>query len=174
MSVIAAVLTASPVLAQRSPVPAAGHGVAAGTQLDVLLQTGLNSGVAKIDQRFEAVTLVDLRVGDVVAIPAGALVRGFVSSVRASGQVDHKGTLTLSFDEILIRGAAAPLRASVVQAMEARLDAGRPGATVAGARRPSLIGVIVGGDGTIASTEGTNVDLPVGIILRIRIDKPLI
>ena len=171
---MAAVLIASPLLAQRLPVPAAGRGVAAGAQLDVLLQTGLNSGVAKIDQRFEAVTLVDLRVGDVVAIPAGSVVRGFVSSVRAASQVDRKATLTLSFDEILIRGTAEPLRASVVQVMEANPGTGRPGANVPGATRPSLTGVLVGGDGTIASTEGTNVDLPVGIILRIRLDKPLI
>ena len=36
-----------------------------------------------------------------------------------------------------------------------------------------LIGVLVGGGGTIAATEGADVDLPAATILRIRIDQPL-
>ena len=171
VSLFAALLAASPVLAQR---PEGGVPVAAGTQLEIILQTGLNSGVAKLDQRFEAVTLLDLRVGDVVVIPARSVVRGFVSSVRASTSSDRKGTLTLSFEEILVRGLATRLRASVVQALDSKLNADRPGGNVPGALRPALIGVIVADEGTISSTEGANVDLPVGTILRIRIDKPLI
>jgi hypothetical protein len=33
--------------------------------------------------------------------------------------------------------------------------------------------VLVGGGGTIAATEGSDVDLPVGTILRIQLDQPL-
>jgi len=33
--------------------------------------------------------------------------------------------------------------------------------------------VLVGGGGTIASTEGSNVDLPAGTVLRVRLDQPL-
>ena len=36
-----------------------------------------------------------------------------------------------------------------------------------------LIGVLVGGGGTIAATEGADVDPPAATILRIRIDQPL-
>ena len=36
------------------------------------------------------------------AIPAGSLVRGFVSSVKPAGKVDRTGSLTLSFNELRI------------------------------------------------------------------------
>ena len=147
--------------------------VVVGTQIDVKLQTGLNSGVAKLDQRFEAISIQDVRVGSDVAIPAGSVVRGFVSSVRASTRLQRKGTLTLSFDEILRRGAATTLRASVVQAIDGRAAAPGPAARILASGNAALVGVIVASDGTIASTEAANVDLPVGTILRIRIDTPL-
>jgi len=147
--------------------------VGAGAQLDVKLQTGLNSGVAKLDQRFEAVAIDDLRVGGAVAIPAGSVVRGFVSSVRGSSRDERKATLTLSFDGIVVRGATAPLRASIVQAIDGRQALEGPGAALQGSRA-ALIGVFVTNDGTIASSDAGDVDLPVGTILRIRIDKPLI
>jgi hypothetical protein len=34
-----------------------------------------------------------------------------------------------------------------------------------------LLGVLVGGGGTIAATDGTDVDLPAGTILRVRLDQ---
>jgi len=33
--------------------------------------------------------------------------------------------------------------------------------------------VLIGGGGTIAATEGTNVKLPAGTVLRVRFDQPL-
>jgi hypothetical protein len=59
--------------------------VPVGTQMDVRLQTPLNSGTAKIEQRFEATTILDLKIGDALPIPAGTVVRGFVSSVSPAG-----------------------------------------------------------------------------------------
>lgn len=174
VSLLALVVAAAPARAQRPDGSVPGVLVGVGAQLEIRLQTGLNSGVAKLDQRFEAITIEDLRVGEAVAVPGGSIVRGFVSSVRASTQLDHKGTLTLSFDQIVLRGSAATLRASIVQALDGRLAAVGPGASLLGGGKPPLAGVIVTEDGTIASTEASNVDLPVGTILRIRIDKPLI
>jgi outer membrane lipoprotein SlyB len=42
-----------------------------------------------------------------------------------------------------------------------------------GGGKGALLGVLVGGGGTIAATEGSDVDLPVGTVLRIRLDQPL-
>jgi len=36
-----------------------------------------------------------------------------------------------------------------------------------------LAGILIGGGGTIAATDGANAELPVGTILRIRLDQPL-
>ena len=38
--------------------------VPVGTEMDVRLQTPLNSGTAKVEQRFEATTILDLKIGD--------------------------------------------------------------------------------------------------------------
>ena len=158
--------------------------VAVGTQMDVRLQTTLNSGTAKVEQRFEALTLSDVVMGADVVIPSGTLVRGFVSSVRVAGRIERKGSLTLSFDEIIFNQRPSRLRASITQAIDGKsgADAARIGTGAAvgaiiggllGGGKGALIGVLVGGGSTIASTEGADVDLPSGTVLRLRIDQPL-
>jgi hypothetical protein len=158
--------------------------VPVGTQFDVRLQTSLNSGTATVEQRFEATTLLDYAEGSRVLIPAGSVVRGFVSSVRAAGRIDRRGSLTLSFDEIRIGSRSYRLRASVTQAIDGKMsdDVRRIGAAAAvgailggiiGGGKGALVGVLVGGGGTMAATEGSDVDLPAGTILRIRLDQGL-
>lgn len=162
-----------------------GSGViAVGTEFDVRLQTSLNSGTARVEQRFEATAVEDFTQGGKVLIPAGAIARGFVSSVRPAGRIDRKGSITLSFDEIRILGRSQRLRASVVQALNGKMteDATHIGAGamvgavlggIIGGGKGALVGVLVGGGGTIAATEGSDVTLPAGTILRIRLDEPL-
>ena len=158
--------------------------VPVGTQFDVRLQTHLNSETARVEQRFEATTLLDYTSNGRLVIPAGTLVRGFVSSVRPAGRVDRRGSMTLSFDEMRMGEQTLRLRASVVQALDGKVseDAARIGVGaiagaiiggVLGGGKGALIGVMVGGGGTIAATEGTDVDIPIGTILRIRVDQPV-
>lgn len=177
-------VTAQPVMADD---PARGEQVwivPVGTEMDVRLQTALSSATAKVEQRFEATTMVDLTMGDAVRLPAGTLVRGFVGSVRAAGRVERRGSLTLAFDEVLLPSGPTRLRASVTQAMDGKTseDASRIGAGAVvggiiggllGGGKGLLLGVLVGGGGTIAATDGTDVNLPVGTVLRVRIDAPL-
>lgn len=155
-----------------------------GTQMDVRMQTSLSSGTAKIEERFEATTLVDVSVSGQLVIPAGTVVRGFVSSVRPSGRIDRRGSITLSFDEMVIGGKRPPMRASVVQALEGKMsdDNGRISVGAAagailggiiGGGKGLLAGVLIGAGGTMAATDGVNAELPVGTILRIRLDQPL-
>jgi hypothetical protein len=37
----------------------------------------------------------------------------------------------------------------------------------------ALAGVLIGGGGAVAATEGKEVDLPQGAVLRIRVDSPV-
>lgn len=175
-------VTAQPVLGD--PEPQSLTSIPVGTEFDVRLQTSLNSGTAKVEQRFEATTVLDYSVNGTVVVPAGSLMRGFVSSVRPAGRVDRRGSLTLSFDELKIDNQTYRLRAAVTEAIDGKLgdDARRIGAgAVAGAilggilggGRGALLGVLVGGGGTIAATDGTDVDLPAGTILRVRLDQRL-
>jgi len=158
--------------------------VPVGAEFDVRLQTPLNSGTATVEKRFEATTIVDYRIDGETVIPAGSTVRGFVSSVRPAGKIDRKGSMTLSFDEIRVGNRSMRLRASVVQALDGKIgeDATKIGAGAVvggiiggllGGGKGALLGVLVGGGGTIAATEGSDVDLPVGTILRIRLDQAL-
>lgn len=155
-----------------------------GTEMEVRLQNALNSATSKIEERFEATTITDLRYADELAIPAGSVARGFVSSVSAAGRLDRKGSITLSFDQMIINGKRPPMRASLVKVIEGSVgdDAKRIGAGAAvgaiiggmlGGGKGALAGVMIGAGGTVAATEGSDADLPVGTILRIRLDQPL-
>jgi hypothetical protein len=93
--------------------------------------------------------------------------------------------MTLSFDQITVNGRAYPIRGTVTQAIEGEGIKGEAGRTAAGAGvgaiiggilggfKGALAGVLIGGGGTIAATEGKEVELPHGAVLRIRLDSPV-
>jgi hypothetical protein len=155
------------------------------TEFDVRLQTPLSSRSAQVEDRFEATTMVDLRDGDRILVPAGSVVRGVVSSVNKAGRIERKGSLTVAFDRITIRGRSYPIRATVTQALESegirgettRIGTGAGvGAIIGGILggvKGALAGILIGGGGVIAATEGQDVDLPAGSVLRVRLDSPL-
>lgn len=159
--------------------------VPVGQLMDVRLQTPLSSATATAEQRFEATTAADLLQGDRVLIPAGSMVRGVVSSVDSAGRVDRTGRLTLAFDKIEVNGREYPMRAQATQVFESGGirdeaktvgTAGAVGAIVGGiigGLKGALIGAVVGSGGVIAATEGKDVELPAGTIVRIRLDTPL-
>ena len=159
--------------------------VPVGQLIDVRLQSGLSSATATREQRFEATTAADLMQGNRVLIPAGSTVRGIVSSVDKAGNVDRTGSLTLAFDQIEVNGRDYPLRAMATQVFESRGirdeaktvgTAGAVGAIVGGiigGLKGALIGAVVGTGGVIAATEGKDIELPPGTIVRIRLDSPL-
>jgi hypothetical protein len=159
-------------------------GIPAGQEIDVRLQSQLSSDNAQVEDRFEATTVVDLYQGDRVLIPAGSVMRGIVSSVNRASRTDRKGSLTVSFDQVTVRGRSYPLRGTVTQALESegiRGEVGRIGAGSAvgaiiggiiGGVKGALIGVLIGGGGTMVATEGKDVTLPAGTILRVRLDTP--
>lgn len=156
-----------------------------GTELDVKLQTTLNSGTAEPEQRFEATTAVDLR-GDngQVLIPAGSTVRGVVSDVKRAGRIERKASMTLAFDQITIRGRNHPIRATVApfEGGGVKGDAQKIGTGagvgaiiggILGGFKGALAGILIGGGGVVAATEGQEVNLPAGTVLRLRFDTPL-
>jgi hypothetical protein len=156
-----------------------------GQEIDVRLERELSSDTAQVEDRFTATTMVDLYQGNDVLIPAGSTLRGVVSSVNKATRTDRKGSLTLAFDQITIRGRNYPIRATVTQALEsegikgeaAKIGTGAGvGAIIGGilgGAKGALLGVLIGGGGTIAATEGSDVKLPPGTVLRIRFDQPV-
>ena len=158
--------------------------IPSGQEIDARLETELSSETAQVEQRFEATTVADLYRGDQVLIPAGSTLRGVISSVTKATRTERKGSLTVAFDQITIRGRSYPMRGTVTQALESEGIKGEVGKIGAGAgigaviggiiggAKGALLGVLIGGGGTIAATEGKDVTLPAGTILRVSLDTP--
>ena len=157
-----------------------------GTEFDVRLANTLSSKTAQVEDRFEATTMVDLRDEQGrVLVPAGSTMRGVVSSVNKATRTDRKGSMTVAFDRVTINGRAYPLRATVTQAIESEgimgekekigigAGAGAILGAILGGAKGALAGILIGGGGTIAATEGKDVELPAGTVLRVRLDSAL-
>lgn len=159
--------------------------VSVGTQFDVRLQSSLSSATTQVEDRFQASTLVDLMQGDRVLVPAGSMMRGVVSTVNKAGHIERKGSMTVVFDQISVRGRSYPIHATVEQAIESegirgettKIGAGAGVGAILGAilggAKGALAGILIGGGGVIAGTEGKDVELPAGTVLRVRLDSPL-
>ena len=159
--------------------------IPAGTELDVRLSNALNSGTVKVEDRFEATTLVDFNAGGRTAVPAGSVMRGVVTAVEPATRTNRTARLTVSFDQLTVNGRAYPIRGTVTQAIEGegiKGEAGRIGTGagvgaiiggILGGFKGALAGILIGAGGTIAATEGREVELPQGSVLRVRIDSPV-
>ena len=160
-----------------------GRRLGAGQELDVRLATPLSSETATPEQRFEATTAVDVTQNGTVLIPAGSVVRGVVTDVKRPGRIDRVGSLTLSFDQMTVRGRSYPIRAMATQIFESggiREEAGTAGVGAGagailggllGGVKGAVLGAVIGAGGAIAATEGKDVNLPAGSIIRLRMDS---
>ena len=149
------------------------------------LRTGLSSETAVVEQRFETTTVVDLVQDGRVLVPAGSVVRGLVSDVDKAGRVDRDGSLTLSFDRMRVKGRDHRIRASATQVFESRGlrdDVGKAGVGagvggvvggIIGGLKGAVLGAVIGAGGAIAATDGKDITLPAGSIVRIRMDSPV-
>jgi hypothetical protein len=173
--------------ASTAPVrQATANEIPVGTEFDVRLQNSLSSATSQVEDRFEATTLVDLRDDrGRVLVPVGSTMRGVVSSVTKATRTERTGKMTVAFDRVTINGRAYPIRATVTQAIESegiKGEAGKIGigagagailGAILGGVKGAVAGILIGGGGTIAATEGKDVELPAGTVLRVRMDGPL-
>jgi TolA-binding protein len=177
--------TVTPTTPARSTTSTAAREVPSGTEIDVRLLNTLNSGTAQVEDRFEATTLVDLTINGGTLIPAGSVMRGVVSSVEAATRTNRTAKMTVTFDQLTVNGRTYPVRATVTQALQGEGMKGEIGRTGVGAGvgaviggllggfKGALAGILIGGGGTIAATEGKELELPQGTVLRVRFDSPV-
>ncbi len=156
-----------------------------GTELDIRLQTPLSSDDAQVEQRVDATTVVPLYRGEGVAVPAGSSVVGHVVAVDRASRTDRRGSLVLQFTRLTVGGREHDVTLSITEALESegiRGEIGRIGAGagvgailggILGGVKGALAGILIGGGGTVLATEGKDVKLPAGTILRVRFDAPL-
>jgi len=182
---VAAPAPAAQPAAPRTAAAANSVEIPSGTELDVRLTNALNSGTAQVEDRFEGTTLVDLEINGKVAIPAGSVMRGVITAVEPATRTNRTGKMTVSFDQVTISGRAYPIRGTVTQAIEGEGIKGETGRIATGAGvgailggilggfKGAVAGILIGGGGTIAATEGKQVELPQGSVLRVRLDSPV-
>lgn len=160
--------------------------VPVGTEFDVRLQGALSSRTSQPEDRFEATTMVDLQdEHGRILVPAGSTMRGVVTSVTKATRIERTGRMSVAFDRLTINHRSYPIRATVTQALESegirgeteRIGIGAGAGAILGAilggAKGALAGILIGGGGTIAATEGKDVELPAGTVLRVRFDEPL-
>jgi hypothetical protein len=167
-------------------VPSADRGsIPVGQEIDVRLSNSLSSETAQVEQRFEATTAVDLMQDGRVLVPAGSVVQGVVSGVEKAGRLDRSGSLTLTFDRIRVRGRDVDMRATATQVFESKGIRGEAGTAGVGAGvggvvggllgglKGAVLGAVIGAGGAIAATDGKDIELPAGSVVRIRFDTPV-
>ena len=174
--------------AQTAPetVPSADRGsIPVGQEIDVRLSNSLSSETAQVEQRFEATTAVDLMQDGRVLVPAGSVVQGVVSGVEKAGRLDRSGSLTLTFDRLRVRGREIDMRATATQVFESKGIRGEAGTAGVGAGvggvvggllgglKGAVLGAVIGAGGAIAATDGKDIELPAGSVVRIRFDTPV-
>ena len=157
--------------------------IPAGQEFDIRLQSTLSSETATVEQRFEATTAADLMQDGRVLVPAGSIVRGVVSGVRPAGRVERAGSMTLSFDQMVVRGRQYNIRGTATSVFESggiREEAGTAGVGAGagaviggllGGLKGAVLGAVIGAGGAIAATDGKDITLPAGSIIRIRLDS---
>ena len=117
-------------------------------------------------------------------VPAGSVVRGVVTAVEPATRTNRTAKMTVVFDELVVNGRSTEIRGTVTEAIEgegirgetARIGTGAGvGAIIGGILggfKGALAGILIGGGGTIAATEGKEVQVPQGSVLRVRLDSP--
>jgi len=162
---------------------ASSRAIPSGSEMDVRLVTPLTSDTAKVEDAVEATTMVDLYRGDELIVPSGSRLTGYVSSVDRASRTDRKGALTIQFTRLIVNGRSTDAKASVLKALESdgikgelpQIGAGAGvGAIIGGilgGTKGAIAGILIGGGGVMVATEGKDVHLPEGTVLRVRFDE---
>ena len=162
--------------------------VSTSTVLGLRINTAVSSEDARVEDRVTATVTRDIRVGDLVAIPAGATAHGEVTLVERGGKVKERARLGVRFTSIALgNGTRVPVDtgeilrdgASAAKESTAKIGGGAVGGAIIGGiiggRRGAAIGSTVGaGAGTAAvMASGRNAaTLEAGEAVSVQLTKP--
>ena len=153
-----------------------------GTELRVVLETGLSSETSKdgerVVARVERATAQDGRV----VLPGGTVLRGHVVRAESAGRVRGRSHLTVDFDRIVVRGREHPLSATSIT-VDGPDDTKRDVAVIAGSTAAGAViggimkkgakkGAVVGaatGAGAVLVTKGAPIEMPAGSRWTVRV-----
>jgi len=179
----------APVLAAEPPAPRFEDlVVSADSVLGLQMETSLTSERARVEDEVVARVTRDVRVGDRVAIPAGAKAHGEVTLVERGGKVRDKARLGIRFTSVVLAdGTRVPLETDTIYRegdgpggeSAARIGGGAIGGAIIGGifggAKGAVIGATAGGGaGTAAVLAGGRnaATLPSGTPVTVRLVKP--
>ena len=153
-----------------------------GTELRVVLETGLSSETSRdgerVVARVERATAPDGRV----VMPGGTVLRGHVVRAESAGRVRGRSHLSVDFDRIVVRGREHPLQSTSIT-VDGPDDTRRDvaiigGSTAAGAilggitkkgvKKGAVIGAATGA-GAVLVTKGEAIEMPAGSRWTVRV-----
>ena len=176
----------------RPPEPAAPELVELVVPTDAVvglqIETSLTSEQARVEDEVVARVTRDVRVGDRVAIPAGARAHGEVTLVERGGRLRERARLGVRFTSVVLAdGTRVPLETETIY-REGAAPGGESAAKIGGgAIGGAIIGGILGGTrgaaigGSIGAGAGTAAvlaggrnpaTLPTGTPITVRVIKP--
>ena len=156
--------------------------------LGLQIETALTSEKARVEDEVVARVTRDVRVGDRVAIPAGAQARGEVTMVERGGKLRDKARLGIRFTSVVLAdGTRIPLETDTIYRegdspggeSTAKIGGGAIGGAILGGifggAKGAAIGAATGaGAGTAAVVAGGRnaATLPSGTPVTVRLIKP--
>ena len=172
------------------PAPARNPGVtvAAGTALNIGVDTQVSSETANVGDTWTGTIKENVIVGDRVVFPAGSVVSGIVteSLPAAKGSQARLGLgvtgITVNGDKIAVEGGtevieAGSPRARNLGAVAASAGAGALiGRAVGGSGKGALIGGLIGGavaGGAVAKSKGYQVVIKEGTVITFNVKAPV-
>ncbi len=181
--------TPAPVLAAEPPAPRFEDlVVSTDSVLGLQMETSLTSERARVEDEVVARVTRDVRVGDRVAIPAGARAHGEVTLVERGGKVRDKARLGIRFTSVVLAdGTRVPLETDTIYRegdgpggeSAAKIGGGAIGGAIIGGifggAKGAVIGATAGGGaGTAAVMAGGRnpATLPSGTPVTVRLVKP--
>lgn len=155
-----------------------------GTEILLRLSAPLSSRSAQREDRVEATVFRPLAHQGRTVIPAGAEAVGVVRDVERARRPSRGGRLELEFTRIYLGRERLEVGTRVTSVDEDdtrdRARKGGIGAvlggvlgSVLGGKKGAIIGAVVGGAGAVVATEGEDVEMPEGTIVRVRLSRPL-
>lgn len=153
------------------------------------LETRLSSETAHVEDRVEAKVTRDVRVGDKVAIPAGAHAIGTVMQVDRGGKFKERARLGIRFNQLVLAdGTRVPISTETIyrdgdapgNTSAAKVGGGAVGGAILGAILGGTKGAVIGGatgagGGTAAVMAGgrSEVVLAPGTPMTVRVISPV-
>jgi hypothetical protein len=179
-------------VADRAPEPAAPEFeeliVSADSVIGLQVETSVTSERAQIEDEVVARVTRDVRVGDRVAIPAGATAHGEVTLVERGGKLRERARLGIRFTSVVLAdGTRIPLETDTIyregdppsRESAAKIGGGAIGGAIIGGILGGARGAVIGGSagagaGTAAVLAGGRnpATLPAGTPVTVRVAKP--